>query len=283
MIIDFHTHIFPDKIAEKTLDKLSHAAHVVPFSDGTAEGLLITMEAAHIDLSIIVPVATVPKQVQKINDTAAALNESYAEKGLFSFGGIHPEYEDYREELARIKALGLKGVKVHPVYQDCDLDDIKYLRIFDRAAELGLIVITHSGLDVGYPGVVRCTPKMARRAVDEIGPFKLVLAHMGGWKNWDEVPELLADTVVYLDTSFSTGVLHPLPDGYWKEEELKLLDKDSFMEIFNAFGAERLLFGSDNPWGMQKENIAFLREMPISAEDRAKILGGNAEALLNSV
>ncbi|MBO6148350.1 MAG: amidohydrolase family protein [Lachnospiraceae bacterium] len=283
MIIDFHTHIFPDKIAEKTLDKLSHMAHVVPFSDGTAEGLLITMEAAHIDLSIIVPVATVPKQVQKINDTAASLNESYAEKGLFSFGGIHPEYEDYREELARIKALGLKGVKVHPVYQDCDLDDIKYLRIFDRAAELGLIVITHSGLDVGYPGVVRCTPKMARRAVDEIGLFKLVLAHMGGWKYWDEVPELLADTGVYLDTSFSTGVLHPLPDGYWKEEELKLLDKDSFMEIFNAFGAERLLFGSDNPWGMQKENIAFLREMPISAEDRANILGGNTEALLNSV
>ena len=39
MIVDFHAHTFPDRIAAAAVDKLKHASHTRPFSDGTAAGL----------------------------------------------------------------------------------------------------------------------------------------------------------------------------------------------------------------------------------------------------
>ncbi len=196
MVIDIHTHTFPDKIAAAAVKKLSGSSHTEPFSDGTNEGLLQTMEEAAIDLSVILPVATSPEQVKHINDSAARINEEYFGKGLFSFGAIHPDCINYRDEIKRIADLGLKGVKIHPVYQGTALDDLKYLRIFDLAAELDLLIMTHAGLDIGYPGVELCSPEMALDAVEEIGEFKFILAHMGGWRNWDRVVKLLRDTGV---------------------------------------------------------------------------------------
>ena len=283
MIIDIHTHTFPERIAAGTIDKLSRTAHIRPFTDGTEKQLLASMEQAGVDLSVIIPVATAARQVEKVNDASARLNEVYHGKGLFSFGCMHPEYEGWHEELARIRDLGLKGIKLHPVYQGVDIDDIRFLRIIERAASLGLIVITHSGLDVGFPGVVHCSPKMCRHVVDEIGSFPFILAHMGGWRNWDEVPEYLAETGVYLDTAFSTEQISPLPDGYWNGKDLQMLDQDGFLKLVNAFTADRILFGTDCPWSSQTESIAFIRKLPVPEEAKEKILGGNAEKLCKSL
>ena len=280
MIIDMHTHTFPEKLAAGTLDKLSHMSHTVPFSDGTTDGLLAKAGEAGIDLSVVLPVATAARQTAHINDASARLNEACAGRGIFSFGCMHPDVPDYQAELSRVASLGLKGIKVHPVYQDADLDDLRYLRIFARAAELNLIVVTHAGLDVGYPGVVRCSPQMARRVVREIGDFAFVLAHMGGWNNWEEVPEALADTGVFLDTAFSTERMTPLPDHRPHPWDLQMLDEEGFLRIFRAFGADRLLFGTDSPWSPQKESLAFIEGLPLLREEKDKILGGNAEKLL---
>ena len=229
MIIDIHTHTFPDKIAAKTVEALSRVSHSRPFSDGSNAGLIKNMRRCGIDRSVILPVATAPRQVSHVNDAAAAVNEKFRADGLFSFGCIHPDHPDFRAELARIKDLGLKGIKIHPVYQGAEIDSPKFLRIIERAAELDLIVITHAGLDIGYPGEVCCSPRMCRRVVDEIGPFRFVLAHMGGWRNWDEVPEYLADTGVYLDTAFSTGSIVPLDDGHYRPEDLPMMDQAEFL------------------------------------------------------
>ena len=78
--------------------------------------------------------------------------------GLLYFGCIHPDQPDWRQELDRIAAAGLRGIKLHPVYQGVDFDDVRYLRILERAGELGLIIVTHAGDDIGFPGVVRCSP-----------------------------------------------------------------------------------------------------------------------------
>ncbi|MCR5053653.1 MAG: amidohydrolase family protein [Lachnospiraceae bacterium] len=283
MIIDIHTHIFPDIIAERTIDKLSKEAHIHPYTDGTAKGLLKSMEDSAVNLSVIVPVATNPGQVVKINDNSARINEIYGKDGLLSFGCMHPEYEDYKNEIKRMKRLGLKGVKLHPVYQGTDIDDVRFLRIIEASAEEGLIVITHAGLDVGFPGKVNCSPKMCRNVVKEIGDFPFICAHMGGWKNWEEVPEYLADTKVYLDTAFSTGVITPRSgeEGHWDPEEKKMLDEDGFLKMLYAFGADRLLFGTDSPWTDQSESKAFIEDLYISKEEKEKILGKNAERLLS--
>ncbi len=280
MIIDLHTHIFPDKIAATAIDKLSHASGSLPFSDGTADGLRRSMEEAGIDCSVILPVATHPAQTEKINDFAARLNERYEKQGLLSLGGIHPDSGNYRAELARLQSLGLKGIKIHPVYQDTNLDDIRYLRILERAAELGLVIVTHAGLDIGFPGVVRCSPQMAKHLQRELGNIPLILAHMGGWRNWDDVLGLLTDTSFFLDTAFSFGSIRPRPDMPQSPESLKLLDDRQFLQFLESFGAGRILFGTDSPWSSQKESLQWIRNLPISEAEKQKILGENAAELL---
>ena len=188
MIIDFHTHTFPDQIAASAIARLSNNAHIEAHSNGTAGGLLLAERAAGVDRSIILPVATKPEQVHHINDAAAAHNEHAFVTNMFSFACIHPEYADWKQELDRIAARNMRGIKIHPAYQQTDLDDPKYLRILERAGELGLIVVTHAGLDIGFPGCLCCTPEKARNALKQAGPVTLVLAHMGGWRCWDEVP-----------------------------------------------------------------------------------------------
>ena len=278
--IDFHTHIFPEKISAAVIDKLSRISRTPAFTDGTLSGLRKSMDAAQMDLSVILPVATNTSQVEKINSSAAKLNEEFADAGIFSLGCIHPDFTNYREELRRVKNRGLKGIKIHPVYQDTNLDDVKFLRIFDRAAELDLIVVAHAGLDIGFPGVVKCSPQMARHVVDEVGDFKFVLAHMGGWKNWSDVLKLLTDTKVFIDTAFSTGEIIPRSDCRWEADELKLLDASQFMTFVKIFGADRILFGTDSPWSSQKKSLDFINALPLADADKVKILGLNAKRLL---
>ncbi len=280
MIIDMHTHIFPEKISADVIEKLSRISRTPAFSDGTLTGLKKSMDAAQISYSVILPVATTTKQVEKINSSAAALNEKFSGDGIISFGCIHPDYTNYREELGRVKNFGLKGIKIHPVYQDINLDDKKYLRIIYRATELDLIVVTHAGLDIGFPGVVRCSPEMARHVVEEVGEFKFILAHMGGWKNWSDVLKVLGGTKIFIDTSFSTGKIIPRKDFHWQEDDLKLLTPAQFMDFVKIFGTERILFGTDSPWTSARTSIEFIKNLPLAADDKNKILGLNAQKLL---
>ena len=286
MVIDIHTHTFPDKIAAGAIGALSREAHIIPHTDGTISGLLSSMDDADIDVAVVVPVATDPSQVVKVNDSSLRNNEKYLDgheagkRRVLSFGCIHPKFEDYRAELRRIAEHGIKGIKLHPVYQKCDIDDVKFLRIIDCAAENGLIVITHAGIDIGFPGVVHCSPQMCRNVWDKIGDFKFILAHMGGWTNWDEVPGLLADTGVYLDTSFSSEYIEPNGDGYWDDKDTRMMDEDQYMEIIRAFGAQRILFGSDSPWTDQKKSRQFIEKLPLSESVLKLVLGGNAEKLI---
>ena len=287
MITDFHTHIFPDKIAAAAVDKLSRAAHIKPFLDASAASLLASMEKAGIGRSILLPVATAARQVEKLNNAAALLNEQYADPGagrpqLLSFGAMHPDYEGWHRELSRMRELGLRGFKLHPLYQEKDIDDLSYLRIFERAAELDLIVVTHAGYDIGYPGVVHCSPQMCRHVCDAIGPFQFVLAHMGGWRNWDEVPALLADTGAYIDTAFSTEAFPPLDDGYWDDQNTAMLDAEEFVRIVRAFGSSRVLFGTDSPWSDQEQSLRFIKKLPLSQQELDDILSANAERLITA-
>ena len=105
MVIDFHTHIFPDAIAKKTIDLLQQRSGITPATDGTLNGLLQSMERTGVDLSVILPVVTKPSQFESVNAFAKSVNETYAGK-LLSFGGIHPDSADYKKELRTIKEMG---------------------------------------------------------------------------------------------------------------------------------------------------------------------------------
>lgn len=275
-MIDFHAHTFPDRIAAAAVAKLEQKAHATSFSDGTRAGLLRGMKAAGIDHAVVLPVATNPVKCASMNDASHALNGL---DHLTYFAAIHPDAPDWHDELGRVKALGFQGVKIHPVYQDVAIDDPRFVRILARCGELGLIVVMHGGADIGFPGVTRCSPAMLRSALRQAGPVTLVAAHMGGWRNWQEVPENLLDVGVYLDTAYSLGAISPLDDHY-APEELPMLADERFVELVQAFGSKRVLFGTDSPWDDMAQCIARIRALPLTEAEKADIFDGNARRLL---
>ncbi|MGN0394890.1 MAG: amidohydrolase family protein [Coprococcus sp.] len=276
MIVDTHTHIYPDKIAAKTLELLSGRAGTKAHTDGSFEGLRKSMKEAGIDVSIVLPVATSPKQYERINSNAQQTNEHYQETGIWSLGGIHPLNDNYREILKDVKDKGLKGIKLHPDYQDTFFNDIRYKRIIDYASELDLVVVVHAGIDIGLSNKVHCTPDMVMEILDEVKPSKLVLAHMGGWQMWDEVYEKLCGRDIYFDTAFSYG------DIAWKEgvcQKWRLLTTEMFFKLISKHNLDKILFATDSPWSDQKKSIEDIKRIPIADELRNKMLGGNAERL----
>lgn len=281
MIIDFHTHTFPDRIAPGAVDKLQAMSHTHPFSDGTAAKLRASMTAAGIDASLVLPVATSPRQVEHVNDASIAMNDAGGQTGLFSFGCMHPDYPDVSRELRRLARAGVRGVKLHPPYQNADFDDPRYRAILEEAGAQGLMVLVHAGLDVGMPGVQRGSPEMILRAVQAAGPVTLILAHMGGWHCWDRVLQLLPGTGVFLDTSFSLGAMTPNGDGYYPTPaSLQLLTNEQFTALVRAFGADHILFGTDSPWADQAAALAQILSLPLTHREKALILGENAARLL---
>ena len=130
MVIDFHTHIFPDKIAEKTLDFLSNVCHSSPYTNGTYEGLKKSAQEAGIAISVALPAVTKVSQMDSVNRFAA----QYQEAPVISFGGIHPDCSDVKHELKNLKAMGMKGIKLHPDYQDCYFNDLRYKRLISDAS-----------------------------------------------------------------------------------------------------------------------------------------------------
>ena len=284
MVIDFHTHCFPDSIAAKTIDKLSGETHTKAFSDGTARSLLSIDKEAGIDLSVIMPIATDPAKVERINDRAATYNDGGP---LMSFACIHPDHPDPKKELKRVLSMGFRGIKLHSFFQVAPFDDIRNLRIVSLCAELGLIVLAHAGQDMGFPGMVCANPEMIRSVVlqagkpQKDGDYQFIAAHMGGWGCWERVPDVLEDTGVMIDTSTSVGTLYRRPgDDTLRDDQLPLLDAKGFMKIYNAFGPERMVFASDSPWTDAKESLDFLKALPIGSDDLELILGKNAEKLL---
>lgn len=266
MVIDFHTHTFPEKIASKTLSLLSSRSKIIPFTNGCLDGLKNSMQYGNIDLSIVLPVVTKPEQFKTITECALQINETEYKNGsgILSFAGVHPKSEHYKEELKAIKSLGFKGIKLHPDYQDTMIDDISYLRLIDEASNQDLIISIHAGIDVGLGEPVHCPPKAAANMLKQVKPEKLILAHGGGFAAWDEVEQYIVGKNVYLDTAVIWGNIK----------------EDQFLRILKNHGEDRILFATDSPWSGQKESVETISHLPIPESTKDKILYKNALELL---
>ena len=276
IITDFHTHTFPDAIAQRAIAGMQQNSHAAAFSSGTEASLIEAMDRAGIGRSVVLPVATNPEKIASLNDKLICREKS---QRVVLFGAMHPQAENWKEELNRLSAAGIPGIKLHPQYQGTDITDIRCLRILDHAASLGLLVVTHAGDEIAYPDQVRCSPEMIRSVCDQLGNVPLVLAHMGGWKNWQRVADNLAHTACYLDTAISLGSIVPIDDHY-APEELPLLSKEDFVSLVRAFGSNRILFGTDSPWADPAEEIRKITSLPLTQTEIENILSRNAATLL---
>ena len=280
-IIDFHTHIFPERIRSKTIESLSVAGNIINRSDGSAKGLNESMRKAGINLSINLPVMTRPDQVEKVNSSLIEAGESLIEHGIISFGGMHPFYDGYRSEIRRLRDAGIKGVKLHPAYQQTDIDAPEYKQIIDALSTEGMVCIIHCGLDIGIPGHDYADPYMLAGLIREIKPERLVLAHMGGWQRWRECEEQLADLPVLFDTAFSLGAITPRKGGHVAGGFTRNMNRDEFVTLVRRYGADKVVFGSDSPWADQMEYVRFIRESGLSESETELVLYKNASRILN--
>lgn len=267
MIIDFHTHIFPDALAERARQTLvknteKFGNNYEPIHDMTKAGLVRAMDEFGIDKSVIQPIATKPSQNKSMNEWAAGT----ADDRVIGFGSLHPDTDDYRRDIDRIVELGLKGLKFHAEYQLFYPDEPRMLRIYDYAFSKGLIVLHHAGYDPGTPPPFHTSPARFAEVLRQMQGGVMVLAHLGGHAQWDDVEKYLVGKDVYFDTSMGTS--------FYGAERLT--------RIIQNHGADRVLFASDSPWSNGKDEIAAIRALPLTPEEIEKVLGGNAERLLKA-
>lgn len=268
MVIDFHTHVFPEKVAAKAKQVLIDNAvelgnHISACTDLTVGGLVRHMEQDGVDMSVVLPIATAPHQTKHINEFAATLYEATGGK-LLSFGSIHPDSDDYKRDIDMVVSLGLKGLKFHAEYQHFNSDDAHILKIYDYAFSKGLMIIHHCGADMSAPAPYHATPKQMAHILDEMKGGVLIAAHLGGFRMWEDVERYLVGREIYLDTSMG--------QNYYPREQ--------FERIVNTHGADRILFASDSPWSVAGEEIKLINSTSLTEEQKKLIFGGNAKRLL---
>jgi predicted TIM-barrel fold metal-dependent hydrolase len=259
--IDFHTHVFPDELAERALLHIANDSGITPSFDGTVAGL----KAAINDMpewycAVNCPVATKPEQVDSINIWASTI----LDKSLYSFGAIHPDSKNKSRILAEIKQYGLKGIKLHPEYQKFNPLDDRMTEIWEYCVEHNMIIITHAGIDAGISENVLGTPERFAKLIERYPKMKLICAHFGGWFSWNEVNEYLIGSNVLLDLSFTLG----------------LIDNDFLVDMINRHGAEKILYGTDTPWRNPEDYIKLFMQLNLTDEQRELILYKNAAELL---
>ena len=271
MIIDFHTHIFPEKIAASTIEVLKANTLKVggreseAYTDATADGLIKSMDKHGVDYSVVMPIATTVRQSKSINQFAAVINSM---DRLFSFGSLHPMQVDWESVVYDIKEKGLSGIKLHPEYQKFYINSPESIRLLKLCERLGLLVTIHAGSDIGMDPPVHCMPEMLRQVLDyEIEGSNIIAAHMGGWREWDGVMEYLAKTPIFMDTAYITLDM----------------EKKQFEDIVRAHGADKILFATDSPWETPGMTVEYINSTSLSNEEKEKIFSGNAKKLLKIV
>jgi uncharacterized protein len=262
-IFDVHTHAFPDKVAAAAIPKLEAGARWHPVRavfDGTVRGLLASMDRAGVGRAIVCSVATRPEQVTKITDWSIAI----ASDRIVPFASIHPDFAEPEAQIERIAAAGLRGLKFHPQYCGCPLDDPRVIRIARAAARANLAMLFHTGYDLSYEKDDLAGPRRVRRLHEAVPELRMVAAHLGGWEQWGEVLQHVAGLPVYLETSYSLGRIAP----------------DLLARILEKHPPRFLLFGTDAPWADPAEELAKFRALPLAPDSIGRCLWENALRLI---
>jgi predicted TIM-barrel fold metal-dependent hydrolase len=141
------------------------------------------------------------------------------------------------------------------------------MNIIEYADSLDLIILTHAGMDIGLPEPVHCPPKRMRAILDQLQPKRMVLAHLGGWKQWDAVEEYLAGANVYLDTAFT----------------FDYISEEAFYKIWKKHDKEKILFATDSPWSSAAHTISQVNALNLSLQEKENIFSNNAKKLLRFI
>lgn len=258
-VIDTHCHIYPDKIALKASKGIGSFYDIGMNFDGRLETLKAVSARAHVVHSLIFSVATTPHQVHSIN-TFIAENVRQSGGRFTGLGALHPDSADMEADVLELKALGLKGVKLHPDVQQFPIDDSRGRLICELCAKHKLPLLLHCGdYRYDYSNVNRLIPLL-----EDYPDLLMIGAHFGGWSVWAQAAEALhkyPNIVVDASSTF-----------HW-------VSRDTAKRLISLYGADRVLFGSDFPMWDPKDEIEYLLSLGLPTEDLEKIFYKNAQQL----
>ncbi len=260
MLVDFHTHFFPDNIARQGCDNMANNANVTYYGDGSLGSLLEFMKTDCVDISVNQPVATKPGQVPGINRRMVEINK--ANKSVICFGAMHPGFEDFAEQVSFLKENGIKGIKLHPEYQQFRPEDKRMFKFYEACAEAGIAVLFHSGVDLGYKSV-HSAPEGVKQILGIKG-LTVILAHMGAYRMWDDVEKLLVGENVYFDLAYCAE-----------------MDNAQLKRMILAHGSDKILFATDFPWERAEVIKRKIDTLALAKGDIDNICFKNASKLLN--
>lgn len=256
-IIDFHCHIYPEKIAEKATQSTGAFYGIAPYTTGTAEKLIDRGSAAGISEYVILPVATKASQVHSVNEFAVAQAAAY--DCFHCFGTIHAAMEHPLEETDFILSSGLKGIKLHPDTQRFNIDDERLFPVYDFVSDKCPVLV-----HCGDPRYTFSRPERMRKVMKLFPKLQVIAAHLGGWEMFDTAYDFLGDTNCFVDISSC----------------MMFLEREQMEKYIGLFGADRVLFGTDFPlWDPVAEVESFMK-LSLRDKDREKISYQNAQKIL---
>lgn len=237
-LIDIHTHIYPDAIAEKATESICDFYQLDGGGmNGSAKMLLSQGDKAGIHKFVILPVGMRPDRVRHVNDFI--LEQVAAQPRFIGFGTVHAAMKQLTDEVEYIISKGLRGIKMHPDFQEFNIDDERLFPVYEMI-QGKLPVIFHMG-DPRYD----CShPARLRKILEQFPRLQVIAAHFGGYSMYETAYELLHDKDCIFDISSS---LMFMPEGVAEK-------------YINAFGAERMAFGTDYPlWDPVTETKRFMQ------------------------
>ena len=259
-IINAHCHIYPDKIADKAVIGIRDFYDLDMSLNGKIDDLLKDGSEVGVTHYLVHSVATTPKQVKPINEFIAQCVKS--KPGLFTgFGTLHPDSEDQEEDLNHLLELGLKGVKLHPDFQLFAMNDERAFKIGELVREADIPMLVHCG-DYRYN---YSNPEQIKAFLDKFPEITFIGAHFAGWSVWEEATEKLAGTAnLYVDLSSS----------------LYELSSETALRLIHAYGADRVLWGTDYPMWESKSEMEYFNKLDLTDKERSMILYDNAAKIL---
>ena len=265
-IIDFHTHAFPDKLAERAVQILLEEGQrmydVKAYLDGKVSSLLSSMHRCGIEKSVICSIATKPSQFEPILEWSKQIRS----ERIIPFPSLHPESDHALAQIRQIRDEGFKGIKFHPYYQNFELDEERLFPIYEEICRSGLIMVVHTGFDLAFERTRKGDPLKIVKVLDRFPSLKFVTTHLGAWEDWEAVEKHIMGRNIYMEISFS----------------LDCMDRETARKIILNHPKDHLLFGTDSPWADQGEAIAQLKGLDLGQALEDLILRKNASRLLGA-
>ncbi|CDB30844.1 MAG: amidohydrolase family protein [Oscillospiraceae bacterium] len=265
-ILDFHCHVYPHAIAEKASDAVArfyqvHRGVEIPDQTAALDDVLQAQAEAGIAKTVLCSAATVPHQVQHINEFLARKAAASGGRCL-SFGTLHPDSPDPKGDVEHLLELGLKGVKLHPDMQGFALNDPKAMKLYELVG--GRVPFL---LHTGDPRFSFSNPEQLIPALLAFPETTFVGAHMGGHTFWKEATKVLAGRYENLYVDISSTFFGVTPE--------------EAVDMVRAYGAERVLFGTDFPMWCPKDEVRKFLALPLTEEERRLIAWDNGAKLLH--